>query len=187
MTGSTVRGRRTGMSDLDLMIVGVRPDVSGIHQDVDVCALDAETFWRRLREGDDYVLWTLRFGWLLHDEGILHAGARYVEQIGQQPSPQRKLAQARRGLRIAGEVLASGDLPAAREQCRSALTTVARAQLIAQDVFPLAREELPGQLRAARHPDLAEALWATIHEAPGRERLRACLELGEGIVMLLGR
>jgi predicted nucleotidyltransferase len=34
LTGSTVRARRTAMSDLDFMVVGKRPDFNGVHEDV---------------------------------------------------------------------------------------------------------------------------------------------------------
>ncbi|HEY5320847.1 MAG TPA: hypothetical protein VIJ76_08215, partial [Galbitalea sp.] len=78
LTGSTVRARRTAVSDLDFMIVGERPDCSGVHEDVDVSAASAEAFWRRLIAGDDYIQWTLRFGCILHDDGILLAASRYI-------------------------------------------------------------------------------------------------------------
>jgi hypothetical protein len=126
LTGSTVRARRTTMSDLDFMIIGERPDISGVHEDVDVYAAGARAFWERLLAGDDYIQWTLRFGWVLHDDGILQAASDHIRESGLTPSAERKLAQAHRGLSLARLVLDSGDVDAAREQCRAALTTVAR-------------------------------------------------------------
>ncbi len=114
------------MSDLDLMIVGQRPDLGGIQEDVDVYAASAKAFWERLLAGDDYIQWTLRFGCILHDDGILQAASRYIQGNGLVPSAERKLAQAHRGLSLAWSVLESGDLEAAPEQCRAALTTIAR-------------------------------------------------------------
>jgi len=67
LTGSTVRDQRTATSDLDLMVVGKRPDLGGIQEDVDVYATSTNAFWKRLLAGDDYIQWTLRFGCILHE------------------------------------------------------------------------------------------------------------------------
>jgi hypothetical protein len=80
LTDSTVRAQRTAMSDLDLMIVGERPGFGDVQEDVDLYATGAETFWGRLVAGDDYIQWTLRFGCILHDDGILQAASSYVEE-----------------------------------------------------------------------------------------------------------
>lgn len=182
LTGSTVRARRTASSDLDFMVVGKRPGLGGVDEDVDVYAAGAEAFWKRLVAGDDYIQWTLRFGCVLHDDGILKAASRYIEEKGLEPSAERKLVQARRGLSVARLVLESGDLEAAREQSRAALTTVARWLLIANGVFPLARDELSGQVLALGYFDLAAALDRLIHAQPRREELRTGLEVGEKLV-----
>jgi hypothetical protein len=182
LTGSTVRAQRTAASDLDLMIVGKRPDLEGIHEDVDVYAADPSSFWERLVAGDDYIQWTLRFGCILHDEGILRAASNHIEENGLAPSADRKLTQAHRGLGLAQLVLESGDLAAAREQCRAALTTVARWLLIANGAFPLSRDELSEQLLTLSCPDLATAVHKLIHDEPSRDEMRAGLRLGERLV-----
>jgi predicted nucleotidyltransferase len=182
LTGSTVRGRRTRTSDLDFMIVGERPDASGIQEDVDVYAAGKETFWERILEGDDYIQWTLRFGCILHDDGILKAASSHIEEDGMRPSAQRKLAQARRGLDLAWLVLDSGDVDAAREQCRAALTTVARWILIANGEFPLCRNELPDQLLVLGCDEVATALHQIIHDEPESRELRSQLQLARELV-----
>jgi hypothetical protein len=184
LTGSTVRARRTAISDLDFMVVGERPDLGGVDEDIDVYAAGAEAFWKRLVAGDDYIQWTLRFGCILHDDGILRAASRYIEEKGLEPSAERKLVQARRGLSLARLVLESGDIEAAREQSRAALTTVARWLLIANGVFPLARDELAGQVLALGYFDLAAALDRLIHCQPCREELLTGLEAGAKLVDL---
>jgi hypothetical protein len=184
LTGSTVRAQRTATSDLDFMVVGKRPDLGDIHEDVDVYAASSRAFWERLLAGDDYIQWTLRFGCILHDEGILHAASDYIEDHGLTPSAERKLAQARRGLGLARLVLESGDVEAAREQCRAALTTIARWLLIANGELPLSRDELSDQLRALGCLDLAAALQWLIHDEPSIDELRASLEIGEGQLIL---
>lgn len=182
LTGSTVRTRRTAASDLDLMIVGERPGLEGVHEDVDVYATDPSSFWERLVAGDDYIQWTLRFGCILHDKGILRAASSHIEENELAPSADRKLAQAHRGLGLAQLVLESGDLEAARDQCRAALTTVARWLLIANEVFPLSRDELSEQLLTLGCPDLATAVHKLIHDEPSRDEMSAGLRLGERLV-----
>lgn len=182
LTGSTVRARRTAVSDLDFMIVGERPDCSGVHEDIDVYAAGVEAFWKRLIAGDDYTQWTLRFGCVLHDDGILRAASCHIDEHGLKPSAERKLVQAVRGLSLARLVLESGDLEAACEQCRAALTTVARWLLIANGVFPLARDELSEQVLAFGYFDLAAALDRLIHAVPCSDKLRTGLEVGEKLV-----
>lgn len=76
------------------MIVGERPDLSGIREDVDVYVASANAFWERLIAGDDYIQWTLRFGCILHDDGILQAASRHIEENGLTSSAERKLSQA---------------------------------------------------------------------------------------------
>ena len=182
LTGSTVRARRTASSDLDFMVVGERPGLGGVDEDVDVYAAGAEAFWKRLVAGDDYIQWTLRFGCILHDDGILRAASCHIDEHGLKPSAERKLVQAVRGLSLARLVLESGDLEAAREQCRAALTTVARWLLIANGVFPLARDELPDQVLTLGYFDLAAALDRLIHVQPCRDELRSGLAVGEKLV-----
>jgi predicted nucleotidyltransferase len=182
LTGSTVRGQQTAISDLDLMVVGRRPDLGGIREDVDVYAASANAFWERLLAGDDYVQWTLRFGCILHDDGILQDASRYIEESGLTPSAERKLTQARRGCSLARLILEGGDVEAAREQCRAALTTIARWWLIANGEFPLSRNELSDQLLTLDCFDLAAALHRLIHDEPSREELRTGLELAEKLI-----
>lgn len=182
LTGSTVRARRTVTSDLDLMVVGQRPTIAGIQEDVDIYAACPKAFWERLLAGDDYIQWTLRFGCILHDDGILHAASRHIEENGLTPSVERKLTQAGRGLSLAWRVLESDDIDAAREQCRAALTTISRWLLIANEELPLSRDELSTQLLTLGRADLAAALHRLIHSAPAIDELRACLQLGEQLI-----
>jgi predicted nucleotidyltransferase len=184
LTGSTVRAQRTSGSDLDFMVVGERPDLGGVHEDVDVYAAGAKAFWERLLAGDDYIQWTLRFGCILHDDGILRAASRRIEESGLMPSAERKLAQARRGLSLARLVLESDDVDAAREQCRAALTTIARWGLIARGEWPLSRDELADQLNTLGWSELATALHRLIHDEPSSEEMRAGLQLGEKLMSM---
>jgi hypothetical protein len=164
------------------MIVGKRPILDEVQEDIDVYAASAKAFRERLLAGDDYIHWTLRFGWILHDDGILRDAALHIQESGLKPSADRKLAQAQRGVALARAVLESGDVDAAREQCLAALTTVARSLLIANGAFPLCRDELSEQLLALGFDGLAEALHDLIYGAPASDELRSGLELGEQLV-----
>jgi hypothetical protein len=58
LTGSTARGCRTAISDLDYHVVGPRPDVSDLPGEVDVYASIGDQLWTKLRNGDDFIQWT---------------------------------------------------------------------------------------------------------------------------------
>jgi len=45
LTGSTVRGRRTAVSDLDMLIIGTRPDLSDVDEDLDLYVASPDAFW----------------------------------------------------------------------------------------------------------------------------------------------
>ncbi len=173
LTGSTVRRRRTAASDLDLHVVGTRPPLDDIEVDVDVYATTADELFTRLRDGDDYTQWTLRFGWVLFDTGILREAAAELAASGRWPSPERKLGQVHRMLRVTEQVLASGDVDAAAEQVKGALTGTARWRLLEAGVFPLSRAELPGQLRAIGERAIASALDRCIDGDPDEDELLA--------------
>ena len=62
LTGSTARGTRTAVSDLDYHLIGepiVTDDLSG---ELDLHVLSATLLNTRLREGDDFTQLSLRFG-----------------------------------------------------------------------------------------------------------------------------
>jgi len=81
-----------------------------------------------------------------------------------------------------GQALKSGDLEPAREQCRAALTTIARWLLIANGEFPLSRDELSDQVLALGCFDLAAALHRLIHDEPSSDELRTGLQVGEKLM-----
>lgn len=173
-----MRGRRTEISDLDVHVVGPRPSLADLDVEIDVYATTAEVLSERLRAGDDYVQWTLRFGCVLFDRGVLRAAATELVAMALWPSPERKHGQALRLLALADAVAASGDHEAAIEQTRSALTAIARWTLLAAGAFPLSRDELPVQLRGIGHPEIAVALHRCIHCEPPLDELTANLSLG---------
>ena len=68
-----------------------------------------------------------------------------------------------------------GDRDAAQSEVRAALTSAARGLLLEGGAFPLARSELPAQLRSLGHDRLASSLEATIHGEPPLTELERSL------------
>lgn len=175
LTGSTARGRRSAVSDLDYHVIGARPDLGDLPAEIDLYCDEPEELLAKLERDDDFVHWTLRHGCVLFDSGALREVAVKTVERNLWPDPERKLRQARRTLEFAEQLRASGDQAAALEQTRGALSLAARWWLLAHDVFPLARAELPTQLGMLQQPALARALQATIHDRPDAEDLGAFL------------
>lgn len=166
LTGSTARGRRTATSDLDFHLVGARPDLAGLPGEVDAVVDTPDRFQRRLLEGDDLAQWTVRLGCVLFDPDriFLEASAR----IGREdlwPDPIRKFERAEALASLAERVISIEDQHAGQEHARAGLTSLARGLLLAERVFPLARDELAAQLNGIGHAETGERLRRSIHEA----------------------
>lgn len=171
LTGSTARDRRTATSDLDYQVVGPRPSHDDLAEEVDIYAGDADHFWRKLRSGDDFVQWTLRFGCVLFDAGIFRAGLRAIATETLWPDPHAKVVRLPELRDLASRLIRMGDRDAAQDQVRAALTSAARALLLDARVFPLARSELPDQLEAVGYERMGTALADTIHREPSLGQL----------------
>ena len=184
LTGSTARARRTAISDLDLHIVGPRPRFADLGEGVDLYATSADVLRERLRGGDDFVQWTLRFGCILVDDGVFRAALTEIVESGLWPDSQRKHDRANALLEFAERVAATGDLDAAQDQTRAALTTVARWLLLANGEFPLSRDEISDQVLDLGCFDLAAALSRLIHAEPCLDELATAVEIGRLVISL---
>jgi hypothetical protein len=182
LTGSTARARRIATSDLDLHVIGVRPSLDDVEIDVDVYATTPAVLLARLRAGDDYAQWTLRFGCVLFDTGVLRAAAAELVASAAWPSPSRKLEQVRRMLRLAEQVVASGDHEAAVEQVRGVVSGLARWRLLGAGAFPLSRAELPDQLRAIGDDEPAMMLERCIHGEPTIDELQTFVAVAKASI-----
>jgi hypothetical protein len=176
LTGSTARGTRTAISDFDYHLVGPSIKTDDLSDELDLHVVTADLLNTRLREGDDFTHWSLRFGRVVFDQGIVRDSVRQITEQRLWPDPARKEKQARKSLKIASAMVESGDCEAAVEQVRTALTLAARWRLLEDWVFPLSRAELPGQLREVGYMKLAKGLAATIGETPSLEELAAHVE-----------
>jgi len=158
LVGSWARGTVVpDLSDIDVLVVGDQPTPRP-PAEIQVISLPEERFRERLREGDDFPQWALRFGLPL-------SGRRRWRELGQSllrdapwPSVERKVRQAERKLSAVGSLLEMGDVPAAEEELRFALSHLARALLLSRRVFPLSRPELAEQLAQAGLPAFARYL-----------------------------
>jgi predicted nucleotidyltransferase len=176
LSGSTARGRRTRVSDLDYHVIGATSlRVSDLPADIDLYADDVDRFWVKLRRGDDFAHWSVWYGCVLFDSGVLREAATYVAEQDAWPDPDRKLRQARNALDFADQIAESDDYGAVLEQTRGALTLVARWSLLSNDIFPLARDELAGQLEQLGQAKLAVDLRRSIRERPSLGDLRNAL------------
>jgi len=184
LTGSTARNRRTAISDLDIHIVGRRPRFEDLNEGLDLYATSVDVLWERLRAGDDFIQWTLRFGCILVDHGVFRQALTEIAETGLWPDPQRKHDRASELLAFAERVTATGDLDAAQDQTRAALTAVARWLLLANGEFPLSRNELSDQLVNLGCFDLAAALSRLIDADPSLQELGTAIEIGRLVISL---
>ena len=182
LTGSTARGARSEVSDLDYHVIGAHPRVDDLPAEIDLYCDDPAELLAKLQRGDDFAHWTLRHGCVLFDSGVMREAVIEAVERDLWPDPERKLRQARQTLSFAERLIASGDHTAALEHVRGALSLTARWWLLAHDVFPLARDELSGQLLQLRQPALASALTRSIHERPDITALTASLAASRALM-----
>lgn len=114
----------------------------------------------------------------LFDTGIFRAATKGIVTEDLWPDAGAKLSRVPAMRELASRLIRMGDRDAAQEQVRATLTSGARALLLEKDVFPLARSELPEQLRVADREEVAEALSATIYTD------RSLAELGNDLACL---
>lgn len=181
LTGSTARGARTPVSDLDYHLIGTQIETDDLPGELDLHVLDPADLRTRLCEGDDFVHWSLRLGRVVFDQGIVRETACLIREQRLWPDAGRKLAQARKSVSLARAMAASEDEDAALEQACTALTLTARWRLLEQHVFPLSRAELPAQLRESGHMRLAAGLDATIRRAASLQELAGYLDAAEAL------
>jgi hypothetical protein len=164
------------VSDLDYHVIGATSlRVTDLPADIDLYADDVDRFWAKLRKGDDFAHWSVWYGCVLFDSGVIREAVTYVAEHDAWPDPDRKLRQARSALEFAAQIAESGDYGAALEQSRGALSLVARWSLLSSGVFPLARDELAGQLEQLGQAKLAVDLRRSIRERPSPDDLRSAL------------
>lgn len=181
LSGSTARGMRTEISDLDYHLVGRKIDTRDLSPELDLHVLSPEKLEMDVVEGDDFIQWSLRFGCVIFDDGVLRDALQLMLHRRPWPDADRKRRHAAKSLELARRVVDSGDQDGALLQVRTALTLAARAHLLTQGEFPMTRAELPGQLKAAGRLAAADALDTCIHAEPSLDVLRDAVLHGQAL------
>lgn len=174
LTGSYAQGNETPRSDIDVLVIrrgrkkGIRAPY-GVHFKFE----DLQDFRRRLAEGDDFVIDSLKFGELLHDGLGLWGVLRKEMRNAKWPDWRAKIGQAERRIRLAEQLLMLDDLDAAAEEYLLTATQIARARLLRKGVFPMSRPQLSDQLLAIGEAELAGDLEELIKGDCGKSELRS--------------
>ena len=171
LSGSTARGHRTEISDLDYHLVGDEIATRDLSAQLDLHVLSTEELRTEILGGDDFIQWSLRFGRVVFDDGTLLEAIRLITERRPWPDIERKRDHAAKSLELARRVVESGDQDGALVQVRTGLSLAARAYLLSKGEFPMSRAELPGQLLAAGELGAAQALRACIQGEPPLEVL----------------
>jgi hypothetical protein len=183
LTGSTARGRRTEVSDLDYHVIGdERIDLAILPAEIDLYRDERRRFKEKLEDGDDFALWSVWFGCVIFDSGPFREAVEAVATGDFWPDPDRKIRQADELLGYAEAFVDSGDYPTMLEYSRTALSAVARWLLLSGGIFPLARDELSGQLRQIGFDGLAKDLRDTIHGRPSEAELSRALKRTRAVI-----
>jgi len=171
LIGSVARSTHTSQSDLDLLVIGDRLPIVERHPDrLHVQALTTKQLADRLRAGDDFAAWCVRYGVPLVTSG------EWLKIVGSPdaaiwPDWHRKIRHAARRLTLAAGLLETGDIAAAGEEMLYAVSHTARAILLKNGTFPLSRPEIIAQLRETGHHRLGKLLQDLSYEQPTKAAL----------------
>ena len=182
LSGSTARSRRTEISDLDYHLVGPKIITTDLSAELDLHVLSEAKLETAILSGDDFVQWSLRFGLVVFDDGVLRRAVNLIAERQPWPDVDRKLRHAARSLDLARRFVTTGDEDGALVQVRTAVSLAARARLLSVGTFPLSRAELPAQLAAIGFNDAGDALASTIYDAVPLEALAEAVRHGEELL-----
>jgi uncharacterized protein (UPF0332 family) len=185
LIGSVARSAHTSQSDLYLLVVGDRAPIIKRRPDrLHVQVLTTKQFAERLREGDDFAAWCVRYG------VPIVTSSEWLKIVSSSdaaiwPDWHKKIRHATRRLTLAATLLETGDLAAAAEEMLYAVSHTARAILLKNDIFPLSRPEIISQLRDVGHERLGKVLQDLSYEETTRAALnRASLYVKRLLVHL---
>jgi len=158
LIGSAARKAATARSDLDLLVVtekdiALRRTADRIHAQV----MSEDQFMERLRSGDDFTAWCVRFGIPVRQSQVWTRISESSE-AATWPDWRNKIEHAARRLLLADQLIKLSDSEAAAEELAYAVSHVARAVLLKEDEFPLSRPEMISQLRDHGYKHLSDML-----------------------------
>lgn len=186
LSGSTARACRTEISDVDYHLIGERIETGDLSRELDLHVLSEDKLVSEILRGDDFVQWSLRFGAVVIDDGTIRRALQLIRERRPWPDIERKRDHAAKSLELAGRFVSTGDQDGALVQVRTALSLAARARLLSEGTFPLARAELPAQLETIGCSDAASALSATIYGSPALAELDLAVSRGVELLAALG-
>ena len=159
LVGSAARGAATAASDIDMLVIAPRelPRLD-VDPNVQLFTMTRKQFLNRLKAGDDFSHWAVRFAKVLSDMPGWWDRALHDPAAASWPDWRRKFKQAAARLSFASKLLALRDYDHAREEYLLSARHFARGALLMRGVFPLSQPELPGQLRQAGCAELARLL-----------------------------
>ncbi|MHB0886115.1 MAG: nucleotidyltransferase domain-containing protein [Bacillota bacterium] len=173
--GSVARGRQTPNSDIDFLVLtksSTRRWVPPI--DVHLHLETRDEFLSRLRRGEDFEAWAVRFGVTVSDPSGWWESTRLNPDLRRiWPDWRNKVDQAEKRRRLAEQLLEDGDIEGAAEEYLMSASHLARAVLQKAGVFPLSRPEMPGQLDVLGQADLSRALTVLADRPTEAAKLRA--------------
>jgi hypothetical protein len=177
--GSSVRPAVRSV-DLDLVIVCNEPAALALKPplEVDLRTFRADRVERELEGRNDLLGWSVKLGKVLWQrDGYWDALVASWRHRVPLPSRDLALTRARDAFGRLTKVVEVGDLDAAEEQAVSYVTHLARAELLARDVYPASRPELPEQLRQVGADEIANLLERLIDpEAEHLQLVRSLVE-----------
>ncbi len=187
LIGSVARSTHTSQSDLDLLVISDRPPLVERHPDrLHVQALTTQQFAERLRAGDDFAAWCVRYG------VPIVTGKPWLDIVNSVeaaiwPDWHKKIRHAARRLTLAATLLETGDIAAAWEEMLYAVSHTARAILLEARIFPLSRPEIISQLREAKHERLAKILDDLSYQEPTKAALNRDLLYVKRLLVFIDR
>lgn len=182
LSGSTARGHRTEISDVDYHVVGGSISCGDLSRELDLHAVTPERLRSQVMSGDDFAHWSMRFGLVVFDHGPVREATALIVEHGLWPDVERKRTHAAKSLDLARRFVATGDQDAAVAQVRTSLSLAARAHLLGRGTFPLSRAELPAQLREAGRVDAGAALTRCIYDMPQLVELDRAVTVGAALL-----
>jgi uncharacterized protein (UPF0332 family) len=187
LIGSVARRVATSQSDLDLLVVSDRAaEIAQTADRIHVQFLLESQFLQRLRDGDDFASWCVRFG-------IPVLRAAVWDRIGRSPEGKLwpnwrlKTEHATRRLLLANDLLRIGDLDAAAEELTYAVSHVGRAILLKEGEFPLSRPEMIGQLAEINYSQLGRILEELSYRRMSRLQMRQAIRYVKKLLVFIDR
>lgn len=187
LIGSVARDTATSQSDLDLLVLSSPKLVVPRTPDrLHVQSMSDKEFEERLKSGDDFAAWCVRFGVpIVASESWLSLTSSPAAAVW--PDWRLKVPHAARRLTLAASLLDSRDIPAAAEEALYAVTHVGRAILLKNNVFPLSRPEMIHQLRAAGKPALSDLMKTFLYDDPEQRVVRRAIRYTKRLLIQLDR